>query len=143
MSRSLVVDASVAIKWFFDEGDSEHAADVAACGADLIAPSLLRAELANGLWKKYRQRLVSLEVALSIWSRMPDFFRALVPTEELMTEALAMAFRLDHPVYDCAYLALARRNSATLVTADKRLIAKVRTAEPNVEVIALDEWSAP
>ncbi|WP_255518572.1 hypothetical protein [Synechococcus sp. CBW1006] len=28
---------------------------------------------------------------------------------------------LDHPVYDCLYLALARREAAVLLTADQRL----------------------
>jgi predicted nucleic acid-binding protein len=36
-------------------------------------------------------------------------------------EALALACHLDHPVYDCLYLALARREAAQLLTADQRL----------------------
>ncbi|WP_254987446.1 hypothetical protein [Cyanobium sp. ATX 6E8] len=35
--------------------------------------------------------------------------------------AQALAFHLDHPFYDCLYLALARREAAVLVTADQRL----------------------
>lgn len=36
-------------------------------------------------------------------------------------EALALACHLNHPVYDCLYLALARREAALLLTADQRL----------------------
>ena len=43
------------------------------------------------------------------------------PDRYLQAEALALACHLDHPVYDCLYLALARREAAVLVTADKRL----------------------
>jgi predicted nucleic acid-binding protein len=32
---------------------------------------------------------------------------------------------LRHPVYDCFYLALAEREDATLVTADRRLIGRL------------------
>ena len=43
------------------------------------------------------------------------------PDRHLLAEALALACHLDHPVYDCLYLALARREAAVLVTADQRL----------------------
>jgi predicted nucleic acid-binding protein len=36
-------------------------------------------------------------------------------------EALALVRHLDHPVYNCLYLALARREAALLLTADQRL----------------------
>jgi predicted nucleic acid-binding protein len=39
----------------------------------------------------------------------------------LQVEALALACHLNHPVYDCLYLALARREAAFLLTADQRL----------------------
>ena len=51
--------------------------------------------------------------------------RALVdrvePDRHLQAEALALAIHLQHPVYDCLYLALARREAATLITTDRRL----------------------
>jgi predicted nucleic acid-binding protein len=52
--------------------------------------------------------------------------RALVdrvePDRHLQAEALALAIHLQHPVYDCLYLALARREAATLISADQRLL---------------------
>ena len=44
------------------------------------------------------------------------------PHRHLQAEALALACHLDHPVYDCLYLALARRVAALLLTADQRLL---------------------
>lgn len=41
--------------------------------------------------------------------------------DALQVEALALACHLDHPVYHCLYLALARREAAQLLTADQRL----------------------
>lgn len=46
-----------------------------------------------------------------------------VPVEELLIEALHLAIRNNHPVYDMLYFALARRNAATLFTLDKKLRA--------------------
>ena len=40
----------------------------------------------------------------------------------LQAEALALATHLDHPVYDCLYLVLARREVATLLSADQKLL---------------------
>jgi predicted nucleic acid-binding protein len=39
---------------------------------------------------------------------------------------VAIARDLDHPDYDCFYLALAEQRQATLVTADRRLLNRVR-----------------
>ena len=40
----------------------------------------------------------------------------------LQAEALALACHLGHPVYDCLYLVLARREVALLLTADQKLL---------------------
>jgi len=56
---NLVVDASVAVKWLFEEPDSERAeALLASAGEDglkLVAPTILPAEVANALWKRMRR----------------------------------------------------------------------------------------
>ncbi len=41
-------------------------------------------------------------------------------------QALTIAIELDHPIYDCFYLALAIRESTYVVTADNRFAAAVR-----------------
>ena len=61
MSRC-VVDASIALKWFFGEGDQAEA--VAASGAGLIAPKLVLTEVANAMWKKKRMGAVSVGEAI-------------------------------------------------------------------------------
>ena len=40
-------------------------------------------------------------------------------------EGVALARELDHPVYDCFYLALAEREGVQLLTADARLIGRL------------------
>ena len=47
---SVVIDASVALKWVFDEPDSEAAE--ALRNEELIAPALWLAEAGNALWRR-------------------------------------------------------------------------------------------
>ncbi len=117
---SLVVDASVAALWVLDQQGSARAAALRAENG-LIAPSLIAAEVASAVWKAMRRgdfsgtdALVAIETAI-----LP--FEFLVPTQDLRVHALALAIDLDHPVYDCFYLALAERERCEIVTADARL----------------------
>ena len=131
-----VVDASVAVKWVVPEILSEQSDRLLGGGEQLIAPDLLLAEAANALWKKIRRRELSAAEA----NRALDVISAsgivLYAAQPLLARALVMAQRLEHPVYDCVYVALAERERATLVTADERLLA--RLARRRMKVRALD-----
>lgn len=64
-----------------------------------------------------------------------------VPTTGCFARATAIGIELDHPAYDAVYLALAEASPLRFVTADDRLIRKIR-AGPNrfrEVVIALSE----
>ncbi|MBV9290696.1 MAG: type II toxin-antitoxin system VapC family toxin [Hyphomicrobiales bacterium] len=49
----------------------------------------------------------------------------LLPMRSLLAIATRMAVELNHPAYDCVYLALAAENDCQLVTADERLLRKL------------------
>jgi predicted nucleic acid-binding protein len=51
---ALIVDASVAIKWFIDEPGSEVARRLWRDEPDLLAPDLLVPEVCNAAWRKVR-----------------------------------------------------------------------------------------
>jgi len=52
------------------------------------------------------------------------------PDRHLQVEALALACHLYHLVYDCLYLALVRREAATLISTDRRLRALAERVLP-------------
>lgn len=135
------MDASVALKWVVAEEGSEEASALA--GESLSAPSLLLAECANALWVKARRReLTSEEVLerLALLRRAPVH---LVPVEELADDATRLALELNHPVYDCLYLALALRQECNLITADDQFVRAVAGNEDlSVRVRALGEPAA-
>lgn len=125
---SLIVDASVAVKWVVDEPDSDKALALYQNERDLAAPTLIVAEVGNTLWKKCRRKLVTERQMTFALEALPRFLSHLCELPELASRAGELAVRLDHPIYDCFYLALAQRESAAIVTADERLFAAARKA---------------
>lgn len=129
---TLVVDASVAVQWALNEAGTTRALALRH-EEGLIAPSLIATEIGNALWKAVRRGHVARAEALDTMAAILIPFDALVPVEDLRSRALEIALELDHPIYDCFYLALAERERCPLVTADKRLLAaadkKLKVAE--------------
>jgi predicted nucleic acid-binding protein len=120
---TIVVDASVALKWVLDEADSEAA--VALLDETLVAPALWLIEAANALWRRSLRGELTEEQALA---RLLELLEAPVSTvaiEDDLVSAAHIANVLKHPVYDCLYLALALREGAEVVTADARFAAVV------------------
>lgn len=121
-----VVDASVACKWFFDEPLSDEALVLAASHQTLLAPDLIVAECASVAWRRMRDGQVPLEQAEAFLKALPAWFERLVPSELLHETALRIARKLNHPVYDCMYIALAAHFGSKLVTTDSALARRVR-----------------
>ena len=122
---TVVVDASVALKWFVAEDDSAAALDLLGSSEVLIAPDLVVAEVSNAAWKAVRSGLMKPEQQDRAASRLGFAFDELVPLALLAPRAVVISRLLAHAVYDCFYLALAEARSATLVTADRRLLLRI------------------
>lgn len=91
--------------------------------ADLVlAPGLMLTEVANALWRLQRAGQIEASGLQQRLDRAAALVDHIEPDHTLLPEALALATHLDHPVYDCLYLVLARREVATLLSADQRLL---------------------
>ena len=118
-----LIDASVAVKFALDEEGSKPAR---ALGRDaLVAPDLILVETANAWWKALRCEVLTVADYSAAVASLASLFDALYPLDPVLDEAARMARELDHPVYDCIYLAYARKLERPLVTADQRLLNKV------------------
>lgn len=125
----LVIDASVAIKLVVDENDRAAARDlVLAKGNDLTVPDFLLVEAGNILWKKARLGEITAPQVHSGISDLLVTFDHFVPTPELIAAATQLSLKLDHPVYDCIYLACAHHVEGHVVTADQRFLAAATRA---------------
>jgi predicted nucleic acid-binding protein len=131
----LVVDASVAAKWALPEPDSDRALALHARGEALLAPSLVVAEIGNAAWKRVRRGLLTRDQGLAATRIAIELISRIVPDTELHQPAAALAVDFGHPIYDCFYLALARREQCTLVTADARLSQLANRIGISVELL--------
>jgi predicted nucleic acid-binding protein len=120
---SIVVDASVAVKWVTNEPGTDAA--LALLDQHLIAPAIWLAEAANALWRHVRLGEATAAEALT---RLLELIEAPVVTssiEPYVPRALQLAVELRHPVYDCIYLAVAEHHDTHVVTDDRRFARAV------------------
>lgn len=122
--HAVVVDASIAVKWFLSEREEnvEHALWLLELNARtqivLCAPSHMRLETLNALVA----RKVPFRDVLAAAHDLQGFSLDWHEVDEMLSfEAVALASAHSLTVYDAAYLALADRLGAGLVTADAAL----------------------
>ncbi len=118
---TVVIDASVALKWVLNEPGQEFAE--ALLDEELVAPALWLVEAANALWRRASRGEISSEEAEE---RLAELCNAPVTAgavEEDLPAAIRLANEISHPVYGCLYLALAARENTYVVTADARFRA--------------------
>jgi predicted nucleic acid-binding protein len=131
----MVIDASVAVKWFIDEDRSVDAQRLLAADADLMAPASILYEIFHALWDAARTRRLPGKRLPELAEVTPTPFALLVPIEQLYAAAAAMAQAHNLSIYDCAYVALAQREHAELITADKRMFAVARKAKVKARLL--------
>jgi predicted nucleic acid-binding protein len=126
--KSLVVDASVAVKWCLPaarEGFVAQAEELLNSYRRneilFLVPDLFWVELASALWKATRRTEISPDEAMSALSFVRDLGIATVPCGDLVPQALLLAVSHGRTVYDSLYVALAMQSETDLVTADERL----------------------
>jgi predicted nucleic acid-binding protein len=126
---SIVVDASVAVKWFSEEVRSAQAEAILIAAEPIVAPDLILAEIGSALARKTTANILLKAQAVAAITEAPHCFEQLVPSIELAARATELAIELRHPIYDCFYLALAEREKLELVTDDKKLRSVAKKAK--------------
>ena len=121
-----VVDACVAIKWFVPEIHADAARRLLREGMTLLAPDLIWAEVANGLWRKWRDKELTAEAVEGILNDFRRYPLRIRSGESLYDVAWPVAQGSGRTFYDSLYLALAVSNGCLLVTADLRFFNAVK-----------------
>lgn len=122
---TLVIDASVALKWVIEEPDTPSARELL-LDHPLAAPGFLLLECANALWALVRRRRIERNDATVALSAIEAVSMQMFPTSRYVDAAQALPLDLGQTVYDSLYLAVALAEGATLVTADRAFVGAVQ-----------------
>jgi predicted nucleic acid-binding protein len=120
---NVVLDTSAAVLVTLQRAGWERLRDFLDSATWVQAPDLLIPEAANALWKEHRFGVLGLEDSEKALGRIVDIPDEVVPSVSLHKEAFALAALTERPAYDMFFLVLARRNSATLLSIDRKLLA--------------------
>jgi predicted nucleic acid-binding protein len=135
----MVLDANVAVKAYLEETGSEAATELLAGPTKLLAPELIRTEVARALCRRVRMGELEAGEAedrcLHWLGELDKGLFRLTPDRELLPEAIALSTKLRHPLQDCLYLAVAIRCNAPLLTADRPFRDRVRTFYKKVSLL--------
>lgn len=122
-----VLDASVVLKWFVDEEDSDQALrlreEFYRRKREIIVPDLPLFEVANAL--RYNPSFTGEEIEEAVKTLFDMGIEIITPTYPLLAKAVELAKSLDVTCYDAAYLALAEELGFEFITADEKFYRKV------------------
>ena len=120
--KSIIMDASVILKWFFKENHQEYAWRYLENSAlQLLAPDFAFVECAGVIRRKIASNEVTLEQGKKSLQKMREIARLeFIPILNLTHQAFEIANEIQHDLYDCIYLALAIHQQSVMVTADKK-----------------------
>ena len=118
---AVVVDSSVAVKWFVPEALSEQAGHLLDGSFELLAPDLLFSEFGHILWKKLTRGEIQPGEARAILAALRKVPLVVVSSSGLVEAAFEIAVAYQRSVHDALHVALAVARDCVLVTADDRL----------------------
>lgn len=121
MASAFVLDASAVVRLILLDPVAADWAQTLETAGMVLAPELMLTEVANTLWKLHRAQQLQGVNPQELLAHAKGLVDHIEPDRQLQVEALALAIHFNHSVYDCLYLALARREAATLLTADRKL----------------------
>jgi predicted nucleic acid-binding protein len=85
---------------------------------------------------------LSTEDVAEATASFPRYFDRLFALTPLAPLAARIARAIDHPVYDCFYIALAEIDGSPMVTADRRLLERLAGSPWTARVFVLDAMAS-
>jgi len=140
MIAACVIDASVGIKLFVEEGGSEQADRLFQQLAEhpdsqFYVPDLFFVECANILWKYVRHFDYPIDNAHQDVADLRALALHSISTADLIIPGLELALKYEITAYDACYAALAQETNLPLITADRPLTRKLQDSKLDVKIL--------
>ncbi len=116
----IVIDASALAKFILKEDGWNEIAKYLKAGT--LSVDHIVKEVANAVWRRFRQGETSLEEAKIMLKALKEILNSAVKVEGeiiYMDEAVKIAFNRDVTIYDSLYIAMAKEKGLKLLTADE------------------------
>lgn len=124
----MVLDASVILKWFMKEDDSDKAMSLKETHCigkfNIVVPDILLYEVGNAL--RYEPEFSPEEIKLCLKELYELNLNIIAPLPHILNLIPDIAFHYDITFYDASYICLAQILNIQFVTADEKLYNKVK-----------------
>ena len=139
--KKFVVDASVCLKWVFEEEDSEKARIIQKDFQDnkilLVVPNLWEYEIVSALSSGLRRKKITFSQAKLFLKTLMQAKPEIVTISNLLDECLENTKKYDLSAYDSAYVTLAKEDKMVFISADNKLVSKINDTKI---AITLSAW---
>jgi predicted nucleic acid-binding protein len=128
----IILDTSAALHVALQ---SEHAVKLMPLiesATEVLSPKFIQVELGNALWKYMRWQAMPLDQALQHLENATGLIDQLLDDATLLPQALGLAAKHEHSVYDMLYVAAALQHGARLLTLDRKLKALATGIDPRM-----------
>ena len=124
--KRIVLDASVAVAWCFEDEKTsftEGVLDLLAAGTEVLTPAIWPFEVANALLVAERRKRITLVQVTALLQRIGELPISVDPIHPgtVFNQILSLARQTDLSEYEAAYVELALRNALPLATLDHNL----------------------
>jgi predicted nucleic acid-binding protein len=126
-----VLDASVALKWQFEDEEASSAStallgDFIDGKIDLVSLTLFAYEIVNAINVAINRKRIEEAIGYRAISYLTSLGIELRSFDELIEPTFTMARKYSLSPYDCAYMALAEKEKCEFFTGDKRLFNSIK-----------------
>jgi predicted nucleic acid-binding protein len=131
--KKVVIDASVCLKWVFEEEDSDKARNLLNLSENkkilLLAPTIWEYEIVNGFASAVVKEKLSFDKSKKLMGLVLEAKPEMISISDLLSECLSNSKKYDISAYDSAYVTLAKENKIILISADAKLVKKIDDPE--------------
>ena len=129
--RTAVVDTSALMRLYIPDGPVPQGLEVLFVEAEkdeavIIVPELLLVEVAQVLYKKWKQKLLTDEESGQLLKEIKELPLRITGHKDFIEEANRIAMSADITVYDAMFLALSEYYVAVFITVDDKLQAAAK-----------------